>query len=285
MRALFLTLFIAVPLAAQNPPPPPTPAPPGGPRPAAPAQRELRAPAADTGIFSPLNLPPASDLRRANGAPGIKYWQQRADYTIKATLDTATHRIDGTVTIRYTNNSPDTLHRVWMQVDQNLFRKGSVGSYLNSQEGRFGGAGFDGGFQISRFTQGLESGLRPSKGKVGQLAPRPTPVKTRVDDTMMEVDLVVPLAPGRPPRSSTSPTASTFPSTAPTAWAATARCTSWRSGIRACACTTTCAAGTPCRISDRASSISSTATSTTKSPSRPATSSRAPARCRTRSRC
>ncbi len=197
MRTFLLTLLVAAPLAAQNPPPPPTPAPPGGPRPSAPApQRDLRAPVADTGIFSPLALPPANDLRRANGAPGTKYWQQRADYTIKATLDTAAKRLDGTVSIRYTNNSPDTLRRVWMQVDQNLFRKGSVGSYLNSQEGRFGGAGFDGGFQISSFTQAMESGLRPSRGKVGQLAPRPAPVKTRVDDTMMEVVLAFPLAPG-----------------------------------------------------------------------------------------
>ncbi len=196
MRAFLLTLLIATPLAAQNPPPPPTPAPPTISRPAPPAQRELRAPAADTGIFSPLALPPANDLRRASGAPGPKYWQQRADYDIKATLDTAAPRLDGTVTIRYTNNSPDTLRHVWMQLDQNLFKKGSVGSLLNAQESRFGGAGFDGGFQIKSFTQSLESGLRPSRGKVGQLAPRPVPVKTRVDDTMMEVELAFPLAPG-----------------------------------------------------------------------------------------
>jgi len=197
MRALLLTLLVAAPLAAQNPPPPPTPAPPGGPRPVAPAQqRELRAPVADTGIFSPLTLPPANEMRRANGAPGPRYWQQRADYVIKATLDTAAKRIDGAVSIRYTNNSPDTLRRVWMQLDQNLFRKGSVGSFLNAQEGRFGGAGFDGGFQITSFTQSLESGLRPSHGKVGQLAPRPGPVKTRVDDTMMDVELAFPLPPG-----------------------------------------------------------------------------------------
>ncbi len=61
-------------------------------------------------------------------------------------------------------------------------------------------------------------------------------------------------------RRSTSRGTSTFPSTAPTAWGATARSTSSRSGIRASASTTTCAAGTPSRISARASSISSTAT-------------------------
>jgi hypothetical protein len=195
MRALLLSLFVALPLAAQNPPAPPIPAPPGGPRPA-PQQRELRAPVADTGIFGPLALPDPSDLRRAAGAPGPRYWQQRADYAIKVTLDTATQRLDGQVTIRYTNNSPDTLTRVWMQLDQNLFRKGSVGSYLNGQDTRFGAAGFDGGFEIRTITQTLESGNKPSRSRPGQAAAKPTSVKTRVDDTMMEVELAFPLAPG-----------------------------------------------------------------------------------------
>ncbi|MBP9201294.1 MAG: hypothetical protein KBF47_14890, partial [Gemmatimonadales bacterium] len=62
MRSLFFSVLVALPLAAQNPPPPPTPAAPGGPRPAAPAQRELRAAVADTGMFSPLALPEANDL-------------------------------------------------------------------------------------------------------------------------------------------------------------------------------------------------------------------------------
>jgi hypothetical protein len=196
MRALILGLLVALPLAAQNPPAPPTPAAPAGPRPA-PQQRELRAPVADTGIFSPLALTPAGDLRRPNGAPGPRYWQQRADYTIRATLDTTAQRLDGQVSIRYTNNSPDTLPRVWMQLDQNLFRKGSVGSYLNAQDTRFGAAGFDGGFEIHTVTQALEPGPSPRRGRPPLAAPKPTPVKTRVDDTMMEVELAFPLAPGR----------------------------------------------------------------------------------------
>ena len=91
-------------------------------------QPALKPPVADTGIFSPLPLPPANELRAADGAPGPKYWQQRADYTVKATLDTATKRLTATEQVRYTNNSPDTLRFVWMQMDQNLFRPGSVGS-------------------------------------------------------------------------------------------------------------------------------------------------------------
>jgi hypothetical protein len=191
MRSLLLVVLLAAPLAAQNPPAPPTPAPP---RPAQ-AQRDLRPPVADTGIFSPAPLPPASDLRRPDGRPGRAYWQQRADYSIKVTLDTTRRRIDGSVTIRYSNNSSDTLNRVWLQLDQNLFRQGSVGSFLNAQESRFGGAGFNGGFEISRFTMtaapAARRGGRPPAG-----APRPLPVKSRVDDTMMDVALPMPLPPG-----------------------------------------------------------------------------------------
>ncbi|HEY7684008.1 MAG TPA: M1 family metallopeptidase [Gemmatimonadales bacterium] len=195
MRALILALAFALPLSAQNPPTPPTPTPPAGPRTPVSSQRELRAPVADTGIFSPLALPPANDLRRANGTPGPRYWQQRVDYTIKATLDASAQRLTGQVSIRYTNNSPDSLSRVWMQLDQNLFRQGSVGSYLNSQDTRFGAAGFDGGFELRSFTQSLESGPRPGRGRTAT-ARKPTPVKTRIDDTMMEVELPYPLAPG-----------------------------------------------------------------------------------------
>ena len=189
MRPLWFSLLLAVPLAAQNPPAPPTPAAPGQ-RPA-PTQRELRGPVADTGIFSPLPLPEPNDLRRANGSPGRAYWQQRADYVIKATLDTAARRLSGKVTIRYSNNSPDTLARIWLQLDQNLFRKGSVGSYLNPQESRFGGANFDGGFEIPMVLATLE----PPRGRPAPA--RPAAAKTRVDDTMMEVVLPFPLAPGR----------------------------------------------------------------------------------------
>jgi len=62
---------------------------------------------------------------RRHRRPGPDYWQQRADYTITATLDTATRRMAGTVTVHYANNSPDTLRFVWMQLDQNLFRPGA----------------------------------------------------------------------------------------------------------------------------------------------------------------
>jgi hypothetical protein len=47
-----------------------------------------------------------NEYRTASGAPGVKYWQNAADYKINVTLDTAMHKVNGSVTITYTNNSP-----------------------------------------------------------------------------------------------------------------------------------------------------------------------------------
>ena len=75
-----------------------------------------------------MDWPAPSRVREANGHPGPDYWQQRADYDIVATLDTSRHTIQGHVSLAYTNNSPDTLRFVWMQLDQNLYKPGSEGS-------------------------------------------------------------------------------------------------------------------------------------------------------------
>ena len=69
-----------------------------------------------------VDLPAPNSVRDASGSPGAQYWQQRADYTIRATLDTGAKAIEGTVTIRYTNHSPLPLDFVWIQLEQNLFR-------------------------------------------------------------------------------------------------------------------------------------------------------------------
>ncbi|HEY7634994.1 MAG TPA: hypothetical protein VH763_05600, partial [Gemmatimonadales bacterium] len=193
--ALFLGL-LAAPLAAQQPSAT-APAQPARPITLTPA---LKPPVADTGIFSPLPFPEANGIRRADGSPGPAYWQQRVDYLLKATLDTAAKRLTGTEQIRYTNNSPDTLRFVWMQLDQNLFKPGSVGSLLFAQESRFGGGGFHGGFEIQHITQTQPAppGRVPPGRKKGSkpATAGPTPLRTRVNDTMMYVELATPLAPG-----------------------------------------------------------------------------------------
>ncbi len=64
-------------------------------------------------------LPMANEYRTASGAPGPKYWQQRADYTIKATLDEKNLLLSGSEVITYYNNSPDVLEYLWIQLDEN----------------------------------------------------------------------------------------------------------------------------------------------------------------------
>jgi hypothetical protein len=76
--------------------------------------------------FDPLFYPSnGNEYRSASGAPGPAYWQNRADYKITATLDTAKHRITGSVVITYKNNSPDELKFLWLQLDQNIYRQDS----------------------------------------------------------------------------------------------------------------------------------------------------------------
>lgn len=57
--------------------------------------------------------------RSASGAPGPKYWQQRADYDITASLDDEKQKLTGAETITYYNNSPDPLTYIWLQLDEN----------------------------------------------------------------------------------------------------------------------------------------------------------------------
>jgi hypothetical protein len=95
-----------------------------------------------------MELSVPSRYRSVTGSPGPDYWQQQADYRISATLDTASRSIRGNVQIRYTNNSPDTLRYVWLQLDQNLYRPGSQGSLLFPADSRWGVRGFQGGYEL-----------------------------------------------------------------------------------------------------------------------------------------
>src|SRR5215510_740409 len=97
--------------------------------------------------FDPLFYPQsANEYRTGGGEPGPKYWQNRADYKINCTLDTGLHRLTSEVEISYTNNSPDNLRFLWLQLDQNIFRKDSRGSATTTEAG--------GRWANAKFTEG-----------------------------------------------------------------------------------------------------------------------------------
>lgn len=143
----------------------------------------LQTPVADSSPFRPLPIPPPTPVRSASGAPGPRYWQQRADYAFEATLDTATNTLRGRGRIYYTNRSPETLSHVWVQLDQNLFASGAASKappplkFAGGVVFDFTGRGFAGGIKIDRFAVGTRR------------------LKTTVKGTMMRVELPRPLAP------------------------------------------------------------------------------------------
>ena len=139
----------------------------------------------DTSPFRALPLPAPNRVRGPSGAPGPDYWQQRADYVIRATLDTAGPILRGTERIHYENHSPDTLRFVWVQIEQNIFAPNSITYVLNQPPLHFAGGavfdftgkGFIGGITIERFRS---AGRELERTEYG---------------TMMRVDLPRPLAP------------------------------------------------------------------------------------------
>ncbi|MEY3435632.1 MAG: hypothetical protein RL335_88, partial [Bacteroidota bacterium] len=64
-----------------------------------------------------------NEYRTASGAPGPKYWQQRADYDIVVDVDEVNNILTGAETVTYFNNSPDVLSYIWLQVDENFHHK------------------------------------------------------------------------------------------------------------------------------------------------------------------
>lgn len=62
--------------------------------------------------------------RNTNGKPGIKYWQNTANYDIKVNFDPESRQLKGGVEVIYTNNSPDVLKELWFKLYPNLYKKG-----------------------------------------------------------------------------------------------------------------------------------------------------------------
>jgi hypothetical protein len=138
-------------------------------------------------LFAPRDMGQAVNVyRSSNGLPGPAYWQNRADYSIRATLNEQGPTLTATEIITYTNNSPDSLDFLWLQLDQNIYKASSRGAFLNPTDARFAGRGFEGGYAIDY--------LRTVR-RLGRAAAR-VPLATTLNGTMLRVDLDRPLAPG-----------------------------------------------------------------------------------------
>ncbi|MCL6523517.1 MAG: M1 family metallopeptidase [Thermoflavifilum sp.] len=74
-----------------------------------------------------------NEYRSADGSPGPRYWQNRVDYVVHAYFDTSTLRLSGRVEIHYVNNSPDTLHFLWLELDQNADRDNMLQPWKNGE--------------------------------------------------------------------------------------------------------------------------------------------------------
>jgi hypothetical protein len=147
-------------------------------------------------------LPTPTDTRTASGAPGHAYWQQRADYKIRATLDEASRAITGSETVTYHNNSPDTLTYLWVQLDQNMFRADSDNRSISSHPSReawrtASAPGTQAGLQFEAARFLVESRKFDGGFKVASVTGTDgKPLRYVINKTMMRIDLEQPLKPG-----------------------------------------------------------------------------------------
>jgi hypothetical protein len=133
-------------------------------------------------------LPTPNVYRTAGGAPGHRYYQQKADYKIKIELDDENQLIRGEEIITYTNNSPDPLEYLWLQLDQNIYAKESHSKIIDVEkmenfknirnlERKF--FEFDGGFKIE-WIKSLNN----------------EDMSYAINQTMLRIDPKTPLRPG-----------------------------------------------------------------------------------------
>ncbi len=134
-------------------------------------------------------LPTPNVYRTASGAPGPQYYQQKADYTISVELDDENQKITGSERVTYTNNSPDPLNYLWLQLDQNKraidsdtrkISKGTIPANPSPRAIERFFYDFDGGFKIERVTN--------TSGK---------DLPYTINNTMMRIDLEKPLLKGQ----------------------------------------------------------------------------------------
>lgn len=129
-------------------------------------------------------------FRTASGAPGVDYYQQQVDYVMDLELDDKNTRLYGDETITYTNNSPDALSYLWVQLDQNIRKKDAPALEKN-------GSGFQPLAQASTFVkkyidEPFDGGFHVEAVK----GPNGRPLKYTINQTMMRVELPKPIVPG-----------------------------------------------------------------------------------------
>lgn len=135
-------------------------------------------------------LPTPNEYRTASGAPGAKYWQQRADYNIEATLDEKNLMLIGKETITYFNNSPDKLDYLWLQLDENQHSPKAEANFFDSNKlGNPTDEGSVKGMDAEARLKGLGDQILSVTDELGK------PLKFTINETMMRVDLPKALSP------------------------------------------------------------------------------------------
>jgi hypothetical protein len=133
-------------------------------------------------------LPTPNEYRTGSGAPGPKYWQQKADYDIAVELHESNNSISGKETITYTNNSPDALKYLWLQLDQNVLADDNT--LKSTSTGVLKDSAITKTYvdDVSDFKAGYDiKGVKEVSGK---------PLPFTINNTMMRVDLPQPLRSG-----------------------------------------------------------------------------------------
>ena len=137
-------------------------------------------------------LPTPNEYRTASGAPGNKYWQQRADYNIKCELDEKNTKLSGAETITYYNNSPDVLKYLWLQLDEN---EHSNQDNANYQDGSSMSRAATTSMLDNMLEEKSDNGFGIKITKLSDVTGKA--ISYTVNKTMMRVDLATPLKPGQ----------------------------------------------------------------------------------------
>lgn len=130
--------------------------------------------------------------RTAGGEPGPEYWQQRADYKIKCSLDTKNQVLTGSETITYYNNSPTTLKFLWLQLDENEHAADAQKHRQNASSirGTMNKRALD-GLEVWRGQEDYGVNIKRVTDKSGAA------LRYTINGTMMRVELPADLKPGK----------------------------------------------------------------------------------------